>query len=75
MNMKVEELTAKVLENNPSLDRYKLAIAVAKRTDELENGATSKLSVSSRVIKSADLALMEIAEGLVVVKGFKDIQK
>jgi len=72
MNMKVEELTAKVLNENPNLDRYQLAIAVAKRTDELENGATSKLSVSTRNIKSSDLALMEIAEGLVVVKGFKD---
>ena len=72
--MKVEELTAKILENNPIMDRYQLAIAVSKRTDELLNGATSKLSVSSRV-KEADLALMEIAEGLVNVKGFVDIEK
>jgi DNA-directed RNA polymerase subunit omega len=68
--MKVEELTAKVLEENPLMDRYQLAIAVSKRTDELENGATSKLSVNTAHIKSADLALMEIAEGLIVVKGF-----
>ncbi len=73
--MKIEELTAKVLEQNPDLDRYQLAIAVAKRTDELENGATSQLSVSTRNIKSSDLALMEIAEGLIVVKGFKDAKK
>jgi DNA-directed RNA polymerase subunit omega len=68
--MKVEELTAKVLEQNPSMDRYQLAIAVSKRTDELENGATSKLNVNTSHIKSADLALMEIAEGLIVIKGF-----
>ncbi len=68
--MKVEELTAKVLEENPQMDRYQLAIAVSKRTDELENGASSKLSVNTNHIKSADLALMEIAEGLIVVKGF-----
>jgi len=68
--MKVEELTAKVLEENPQMDRYQLAIAVSKRTDELENGATSKLNVNTAHIKSADLALMEIAEGLIVVKGF-----
>jgi DNA-directed RNA polymerase subunit omega len=74
-NMKVEELTAKVLNENPNLDRYQLAIAVAKRTDELENGATSKLSVHARSVKSADLALMEIAEGLIVVKGFKEASK
>jgi DNA-directed RNA polymerase subunit omega len=73
--MKVEELTAKVLDENPNMDRYQLALAVAKRCDELENGATSKLSVNTNSIKSSDLALMEIAEGLVVVKGFTDIEK
>ncbi|MFT7859350.1 MAG: DNA-directed RNA polymerase subunit omega [Sulfurimonas sp.] len=70
--MRIEELTAKILEENPSMDRYKLAIAVAKRSDQLENGATSKLSVSTKNIKSSDLALMEIAEGLITIKGFED---
>ena len=73
--MKVEELTAKVLDENPNMDRYQLALAVAKRCDELENGATSKLNIDPNSIKSADLALMEIAEGLIVVKGFIDIEK
>lgn len=72
--MKVQELTAKILDNNPSMDRYQLAIAVSKRTDELLNGAISKLSVAKN-IKAADLALMEIAEGLVRIKGFVDIEK
>ena len=72
--MKVEVLTAKILENNPSMDRYQLAIAVSKRTDEILNGAISKLSVSKNV-KAADLALMEIAEGLITIKGFVDIEK
>jgi len=72
--MKVEELTAKILDDNPSMDRYQLAIAVSKRTDELLNGATSKLSVS-KLVKEADLALMEIAEGLVTIKGFVDLEK
>ncbi|PLY12370.1 DNA-directed RNA polymerase subunit omega [Sulfurimonas sp. CVO] len=72
--MKVEELTAKILDNNPKMDSYQLAIAVAKRTDELLNGATSKLNVSKNV-KVADLALMELAEGLITVKGFIDIKK
>ncbi|MDK9693013.1 MAG: DNA-directed RNA polymerase subunit omega [Sulfurimonas sp.] len=72
--MKVEELTATILENNPNMDRYQLAIAVAKRMDELLNGATSKLNVSKK-IKPADLALMEIAQGLVTIKGFSDIVK
>ena len=73
--MKTEELTAKVLTENQNVDRYQLALAVAKRCDELENGATSKLSVSTHNVKSADLALMEIAEGLIVIKGFNDIEK
>ena len=70
--MKVEELTAKILRENTNLDRYQIALAVAKRADELLNGATSKLSVNSKNIKASDLALMEIAEGLVVVDGFID---
>ena len=73
--MKTEELTAKILADNPNIDRYQLALAVAGRCDELENGAQSKLSVNTHAIKSADLALMEIAEGLVVVKGFENAEK
>jgi len=73
--MKVEELTAKILDENPNMDRYQLAIAVSKRCDELENGAPSKLSVSTSNIKASDLALMEIAEGLVVIKGFVSTKK
>ncbi len=72
--MKVEVLTAKILDNNPSVDRYQLAIAVSKRTDQLLNGAVSKLNVPKSV-KVADLALMEIAEGLVTIKGFADIKR
>lgn len=73
--MRVEELTAKVLENNPLMDRYQLALAVSKRCDQLLNGATSKLNIDPKSVKAADLALMEIAEGLITVKGFVDIEK
>ncbi len=73
--MKIEELTAKILNDNPKMDNYQLAIAVAKRCDELQNGAISKLNIDPNSIKPADLALMEIAEGLIVVKGFVDIEK
>ena len=73
--MKIEELTAKVLDDNPQMDRYQLALAVAKRCDEISNGSTSKLNIDPKSVKPADLALMEIAEGLVVVKGFVDIEK
>ena len=73
--MKTEELTAKILDNNPSMDRYQLALAVAKRTDELLNGSPSKLNIDPKSIKAADLALMEIAEGLITIEGFVDIEE
>ena len=72
--MKTEELTAKILNDHPSLDRYILALAVASRSDELLNGASSKLNIDPKSIKAADLALMEIAEGLVVIEGFTDVE-
>jgi DNA-directed RNA polymerase subunit omega len=73
--VKVEELTAKILQDNPNMDSYQLALAVAKRSDELLNGSTSKLNIDPKSIKAADLALMEIAQGLIKSKGFVDIQK
>ena len=73
--MKTEELTAKILNENPNMDRYQLAIALSTRADELLNGASSKLNIDPKTVKATDLALMEIAEGLVVIKGFVDIEK
>jgi DNA-directed RNA polymerase subunit omega len=67
--MRLEELTAKALET-ANLDRYQLAIAVAKRSEELHNGSRSKLNVDLSKTKTADVALMEIAEGLITIKGF-----
>lgn len=67
--MRLEQLTAKALET-ANIDRYQLAIAVAKRSEELLNGATTKLNVDVKKAKTADIALMEIAEGLVSIKGF-----
>jgi DNA-directed RNA polymerase subunit omega len=69
--MRLEQLTAKALET-ANIDRYQLALAVAKRSEELENGAQSKLNIDTRNIKSADIALMEIAEGAVNITGFID---
>lgn len=75
MKIKTEELTAKILNDNPNIDNYVIALAVAARCDELENGAHSKLNIDPNSMKPADLALMEIAQGLIVIKGFTDIQK
>lgn len=67
--MRLEQLTAKALET-ANIDRYQLAIAVAKRSEELLNGATTKLNVDMKKVKTADIALMEIAEGHIAIKGF-----
>jgi DNA-directed RNA polymerase subunit omega len=69
--MRTEELTAKALQT-ANIDPYQLAIAVAKRSKDLLNGAKSKLNVDLKTMKAADLALMEIAEGVVTIKGFTD---
>ena len=69
--MRLEKLTAKALET-ANIDRYQLALAVAKRSEQLQNGASSKLNVDLKKMKAADVALMEIAEGHVTIKGFTD---
>lgn len=70
--MRLEELTAKALEVTGA-DRYQLAIAVAKRADQLQNGDSSRLNVDPKAYKPADLALMELAEGVITIKGFREI--
>ena len=69
--MRLEEMTAKALET-AGIDRYQLALAVAKRAEQLHNGAATKLNIDPKTMKLTDLALMEIAEGVVVITGFAD---
>lgn len=66
--MRLEQLTAKALEKT-NLDRYQLSIAVAKRSEELVAGAQPKINVDIKTTKAADIALMELAEGLLSIKG------
>ncbi len=67
--MRLEQLTAQALEKT-NLDRYQLAIAVAKRSEELVAGAQPKINVDMKIAKAADVALMELAQGLISIKGF-----
>ncbi len=69
--MRLEEMTAKALDK-AGVDRYQLALAVAKRAEELHNGAPTKLNLDPKQMKPTDLALMEIAEGVVTITGFSD---
>ena len=69
--MRLEQLTAKALDAAKG-DRYLLAITVAKRADELAQGASSELKVDFKKFKYADLALMELAGGHVKIKGLQE---
>lgn len=66
--MRLEELAAKALETVGG-DRYILALAVSKRSKELQLGASTVLNVDLKAYKPADFALMEIAEGAIKIEG------
>ncbi|RXK11591.1 DNA-directed RNA polymerase subunit omega [Halarcobacter mediterraneus] len=66
--MRLEERMAKALErvNN---DRYILAIAVGQRADELSKGAKPLLDKNTQNMKYTDIAIDEIADGLLKIEG------
>ena len=64
--MRVEQITAKALKN-VNFDRYLLASAVGKRAEELARGAQPLVDVEQKLLKYADIALLEIAEGKISV--------
>jgi len=64
--MRIEEINAKALER-VDYDRYLLSVAVAKRVKELLNGAKPLVEVKGN-IQPTEIAIMEIAEGLIQVK-------
>ena len=69
--MRIEEILAKALEKVGN-DRYVLALAVGQRADELSNGAKPLLENGIlKNMKYTDIAIDEIAKGLLVIDGFK----
>ncbi len=66
--MRLEEKMAKALEkvNN---DRYILSIAVGQRADELSKGAKPLLEKNTQNMKYTDIAINEIADGLLKIEG------
>jgi DNA-directed RNA polymerase subunit omega len=69
--MRIEEILAKALERVGN-DRYILALAVGQRADELSTGAKPLLdSAMLRNMKYTDIAIHEIAKGLLVIDGFQ----
>ena len=69
--MRLEERMSKALKitNN---DRYILAIAVGQRADELSRGAKPLLEQNTQNMKYTDIAIDEIANGLLVIEGLVD---
>ena len=64
--MKIEKLTAIALEK-VDFDRYLLAAAVGKRASAIANGATPMVNMDSKTEKFTDIALVEIAEGKIII--------
>ncbi|EEF13996.1 DNA-directed RNA polymerase, omega subunit [Campylobacter rectus RM3267] len=72
--MRSEEVAARALKLVGD-DRYKLALAVAKRAEALAGGAKSLLDIDVSKMKFADIALREIAEGKVALEGIVEAAK
>jgi len=64
--MRIEEINAKALER-VDYDRYLLSVAVAQRVAEMAKGAKPLIEVKGN-IQPTEIAIMEIAEGLIQVK-------
>lgn len=62
--MRLEKVIAKALKY-ASDDHYVLSLMVAKRANELSEGAEPLIKADKKTQKLTDIALMEIAEGLI----------
>lgn len=69
--MRTEQLTAKALAAIDE-DRYKLALLVAKRAEQLVNGSQPLIKADSTNLKFTDIALQEIAEGYISIGSFEE---
>jgi len=64
--MRIEKINAKALEK-VDYDRYLLSVVVAQRVAEMAKGAKPLIEVKGN-IQPTEIAIMEIAEGLIQVK-------
>lgn len=65
---RMEEIAAKALQRMNN-DRYKLSLSVAKRAEDLANGAMPLVDMDKNKYKFADIALVEIAENKLILEG------
>lgn len=68
--MRTEQITALALKVVND-DRYKLALLVAKRAEQLTNGAEPLVKADKSKDEYTDIALREIAEGKVSIDSFE----
>lgn len=66
--MRLEKRLAKALERTNN-DRYILSLAVGQRADELSKGAKPFLETNTQNMKYTDIAIDEIAAGLLNIEG------
>lgn len=64
--MRLEKIISKALQNAND-DSYVLSLMVSKRANELSEGAEPKIKVDKNKTKLTDIALMEIAEGHILL--------
>lgn len=69
--IRLEKVAAVALEKAHS-NRYLLAAAVSKRANELAEGAQPLIKTDAKTRKFADIAIIEIAEGLITIEGMKE---
>jgi DNA-directed RNA polymerase subunit omega len=62
--MRLEKVIATALKNAGD-DHYILSLMVAKRANELSEGAEPLIKADKNIQKLTDIALQEIAEGLI----------
>lgn len=69
--MRLEERISKALKKVDN-DRYILSLAVGQRADQLSRGAKPLLEQNTLNMKYTDIAIDEIASGLLVIEGLVD---
>jgi len=64
--MRIEQINAKALER-VNYDTYLLSQAVARRVNELLNGSKPLIDLPKKNMQLTEIAILEIAEGLIKV--------
>lgn len=71
--MRTEEIAQKALER-VNFDRYLLSNILFVRIDELSRGAAPLINKNPKIDKLADIALAEVAEGLIELDKIESLE-